>query len=377
MKRKITRLSLTLLCLMALVCAVLPAAASDYIAANYTAGNGRPYYLMVNRAMNTVTVYALDDDGYYTVPVKAMVCSVGRQGHATPLGTFSLGGRWPWLHMFDNSYGQYATQISGNILFHSVCYTKRDPSTLMSEEYNMLGGPASLGCVRLQTMDAKWIYDNCASGTKVTVYDGTNPGPLGKPDKLVAEITPALDNGWDPTDPREENPWNRLPYTDVAPGAWYYGDVRYVHEAGLLSGVDETTFAPNAPMTHGMMVQALYHMSGAQGGPGSSAALGWAGENHILEGLAFDPNARITRQELALMLYRYETRWLGRPARNLAPLSQFADGAIQDPQLREATSWAVGCGLLQGTAASTLRPTAYASRVQAAAMLHRYAALPR
>ena len=136
------------------------------------ASSGKPYYIMVNRAQSTVTVYELDEEGYYTVPVKAMVCSTGRKGHATPTGTFTIGGRWTWLHMIDDSYGQYATQIKGNILFHSVCYTEKDPSTLMTEEYNGLGAPASLGCVRLQTADAKWIYDNVARGTKVTIYDG-------------------------------------------------------------------------------------------------------------------------------------------------------------------------------------------------------------
>ena len=174
------------------------------------ASSGKPYYIMVNRAQSTVTVYELDGEGYYTVPVKAMVCSTGREGYATPTGTFTIGGRWTWVHMFDDSYGQYCTQIKGNILFHSVCYTEKDPSTLMTEEYNGLGAPASLGCVRLQTADAKWIYDNCARGTKVTIYDGGDPGPLGKPDKLVPHISEEQANGWDPTDPREENPWHAL-----------------------------------------------------------------------------------------------------------------------------------------------------------------------
>ena len=86
------------------------------------ASSGKPYYIMVNRAQSTVTVYELDGEGYYTVPVKAMVCSTGREGYATPTGTFTIGGRWTWVHMFDDSYGQYCTQIKGNILFHSVCY---------------------------------------------------------------------------------------------------------------------------------------------------------------------------------------------------------------------------------------------------------------
>ena len=173
--------------------------------------NGKPYYIMVNRAQSTVTVYELDERGYYTVPVKAMICSTGRKGHATPTGTYTIGGRWSWVHMLDNSYGQYCTQISGNILFHSVCYTKRDPSTLMTSEYNGLGAPASLGCVRLQTIDAKWIYDNCARGTKVTIYDDADsPGPLGKPTTLVGYISDTQANGWDPTDPRENNPWHKI-----------------------------------------------------------------------------------------------------------------------------------------------------------------------
>ena len=73
-----------------------------------------------------------------------------------------------------------------------------------------MGNAASLGCVRLQTVDAKWIYDNCAAGTLVTVYDSPNPGPLGKPDRFVDTITPELDNGWDPTDPDPNNPWKNL-----------------------------------------------------------------------------------------------------------------------------------------------------------------------
>ena len=117
-----------LLALLSAVLLTLPcvqtasASQGDYIAANHTRSNGRPYYIMVNRAQCTVTVYGLDSSGYYTVPVKAMICSVGRQGHATPIGTYAIGGKWQWVHMLDNSYGQYVSQISGNILFHSVCY---------------------------------------------------------------------------------------------------------------------------------------------------------------------------------------------------------------------------------------------------------------
>lgn len=198
------------LLLIILTLSLLGSGLQTALAASQVRSNGHPYYIMVNRTANTVTVYGLDENGYYTVPVKAMVCSVGRSGSITPRGSFSLGSRRAWCRMIDGTYGQYATQFYGNYLFHSVCYSAANPSTLLTYEYNMLGSPASLGCVRLQTADAKWIYDNCAAGTKVTVYDGASPGPLGKPDKAVGTITPAMDNGWDPTDPRENNPWRSV-----------------------------------------------------------------------------------------------------------------------------------------------------------------------
>lgn len=273
--KRITRLLPALLAAVLLLCCAAPAA----WAAGSMAGNGQPYYIMVNRAMNTVTVYGLDKDGYYTVPVKAMVCSVGRTGHATPTGTFTIGGRWSWVHMFDNSYGQYCTQIRGNILFHSVCYTKRSPSTLITEEYNGLGAPASLGCVRLQTVDAKWIYENCGRGTKVTIYDDAeNPGPLGKPDKLVEHISDEQANGWDPTDPREENPWHEL-------------------------------LAEKEPAVSSLLAaQVLYQLSGEEGLEDPADILAWAVERGLLGSGEEepDPAAPVTRQGLIDLLRALE-----------------------------------------------------------------------
>ncbi|MBO6054563.1 MAG: L,D-transpeptidase, partial [Oscillospiraceae bacterium] len=108
--------------------------AAETVKAAETRDNGCPYYIMVNRRMNTVTIYGLDEYGYYTVPVKAMACSTARWGYTTPLGTYSVTGlKNKWNYMVDGSYGQYAVQFYGNYLFHSVCYYKKDPSTLMTE----------------------------------------------------------------------------------------------------------------------------------------------------------------------------------------------------------------------------------------------------
>lgn len=191
--------------------AVSEVCAAETVAAVKTAYNGKsPYYIMVNRQMNTVTVYGVGDDGRYSVPVKAMVASCGRAGHETPTGTYSTpNSRYTWRLMVDGSYGQYASRITGSILFHSICYTSANKSKMISSEYDMLGGFASLGCVRLQTVDAKWIYDNCPTGTLVTIYDSSIAGALGKPQRAVESVSgmPAPYNTWDPTDPSDSNPW--------------------------------------------------------------------------------------------------------------------------------------------------------------------------
>ena len=178
-----------------------------------TTSNGKPYYIKVNYSANVVTVYSLDSNNNYTVPVKTMVCSTGR---ATPhSGKYKTSGRWRWIALFGGVYGQYSTRIVGNILFHSVPYLRNyDPASLEYWEYDKLGTSASAGCVRLSVIDAKWVYENIASGTIVEFYSSSNPGPLGKPSaKKISSNTEC--RNWDPTDPDSKNPWKNV--VDVTP----------------------------------------------------------------------------------------------------------------------------------------------------------------
>lgn len=169
--------------------------------------SGTKYRLEVNCDQNVVNVYEKDENGEYKNCVKVMLCSVG---FATPMsGTYSLKkyGGWEWKGLQGDVYGQYATQITGNILFHSVPYTEKyNNSSLEYWEYDKLGTPASLGCIRLTVKNAKWIYDNCAAGTKVYFYKDSNPGPLGKPSERKISGDSEV-NSWDPTDPNSDNPW--------------------------------------------------------------------------------------------------------------------------------------------------------------------------
>lgn len=160
----------------------------------------KPYYIKVNKQQNCVTVYGKDEKGYYTVPLRAMVCSVGAD---TPLGIFNTPEKYRWKLLMGDVWGQYSTRIVKGILFHSVWYYKMDATTLSATQYNKLGTTASHGCVRLTVEDAKWIYDNCPLGTTVEIYNGKDPGPLGKPEAIKL----LTGTGWDPTDPDVKNPY--------------------------------------------------------------------------------------------------------------------------------------------------------------------------
>ncbi len=166
----------------------------------------QPYLVAVNRIRNVVTVYGKGASGNYDTPVRSFICSVGS---ATPDGYFKTQERYRWHALWEDSFGQYATRITGHILFHSVPYeVNEDPSSLEYEEYNKLGTSASLGCVRMTVEDCKWIYENCPEGFVCVIFDDDlSNGPLGKPKAQEIDDSDVEKRGWDPTDPDPNNPW--------------------------------------------------------------------------------------------------------------------------------------------------------------------------
>ena len=175
--------------------------------------NKNPYYIKINRQLNVVMVYGLDENGAYTRLLKVFVCSTGKDGGSeTPTGIFSVADRYEALYLVGNVWGHYAVRIVGAIYFHSVPYfSKGAPwNNLEYEEYNKLGQGASAGCVRLSTADAEWIYTNIPYGTTVEIYNSSElPAGVIKPTPI--HIDPNSENrGWDPTDPDPNNPWRVL-----------------------------------------------------------------------------------------------------------------------------------------------------------------------
>lgn len=167
--------------------------------------NKTKYYIKINYTANVITVYEKDNDGKYTKPVKAIVCSTGK---ATPTsGVYRTSSKYRWHQLNGGVWGQYCTRITGHILFHSVPYSAKSPDTLKFGAYDKLGTKASAGCIRVTVADAIWLYSNCASGTQVEFYSSSNPGPLGKPTAKKVSSNVQCRN-WDPTDPDSNNPWH-------------------------------------------------------------------------------------------------------------------------------------------------------------------------
>lgn len=167
--------------------------------------NTSPYFIKVNYKANVVTIYTKDTNGNYTVPYKAMICSCGK--YTPTSGIYKTSDKYVWRPLINNVYGHYATRIVNKILFHSVPYTSPNNDALEYWEYDKLGQTASAGCIRLTVKDAKWIYNNCPSGTMVEFYADSTPGPLGKPTAQKISSNEECRN-WDPTDPKEGNPWH-------------------------------------------------------------------------------------------------------------------------------------------------------------------------
>ena len=178
----------------------------------------------------------------------------------------------------------------------------------------------------------------------------------------------------------------KLPFTDVKEGDWYYRAVRYAVQQGLFKGVTDTTFAPNSKLNRAMAVTILYRLAGepesteqvtftdVKEGAYYYKAVAWALENGITTGVdatRFAPNADVTREQMVTFLHRY-AEVSGQDVNRMASLSSFRDAGSVSNYAREAMAWAVGNGILQGMEQDLLAPQGTATRAQAAAILMRF-----
>ena len=287
-----------------------------------------------------------------------VVCTAGE----TPVETWSI------------TYVTDGGTINGE---YPTTYTKGTvtvlPTNVTKSGYTFLGWfTAASGGVQVKQIEAT------ETGEK-TFYarwqKNVLPPPPVTPGTPSAPVTPAK-----PAAPVG------LPFADVSGSDWFYNDVRYVYEKGIMDGTGADRFSPNAPLTRAMIVTILYRMAGSPSVSGSSdftdvaagkwfaKAVAWAAANGIVNGYGsglFGPNDPVTREQLAAILYRYAV-YGGMTAVTLEEnLGSFADTAQLSAYAIQAMNWAVGQGLINGSG-SNLVPKAQATRAQVAAIIHRY-----
>ena len=166
---------------------------------------------------------------------------------------------------------------------------------------------------------------------------------------------------------------------------WFYEDVAFAYENGLFAGTSDTTFSPNASMTRAMLVTVLYRLGGQPAVNGRSGfsdvqyngyyedAVTWAADNGIVNGTSttmFSPNANVTREQMAAILYRYAQHKKYNTAAS-SGLNGFTDHASVSGYAAASLEWAVAEKLVNGSAGK-LMPTGNATRAQVAAILHRF-----
>ena len=183
-----------------------------------------------------------------------------------------------------------------------------------------------------------------------------------------------------------EEKWNN-PYEDLSEKDWYYQAVEFVSKMGVFKGVTEKDFGPNVNMNRVMIVTVLNRLAGevkALNGELKfsdisseqyySNAVMWAVENGIINGVTeskFAPQNNITREQLVVMLYRYEKE-NGIVEEENVSLSDYDDNEMISDYARDAFGWAIKRGIITGRTNSILAPQGFATRAEVAMMIMRF-----
>lgn len=180
--------------------------------------------------------------------------------------------------------------------------------------------------------------------------------------------------------------YSKLPFSDVRIADWFYNDVKYVYEKGMMAGTAADVFAPNATTTRAMIVTILYRLEGSPAVTGTNAfvdvpagqwytdAVNWAAANQIVKGTSattFAPNDSITREQMAAILYRY-AQYKGYDVTKKADLFGYSDNGQVSAYAKDALAWANAAKLINGVTNTTLAPQGNATRAQVSAILHRF-----
>lgn len=202
----------------------------------------------------------------------------------------------------------------------------------------------------------------------VTAKDGSSVKLTWKDDNKYTFTMPGSQVSIQATFVKEDGQTVDLPFTDVTESDWYYNAVQFVYENGLMNGTSATTFAPNTSMSRAMIwtVLAAYEGKNTSGGATwYEAGQKWAMDNGISDGT--NPNGAITREQLAVMLWRYA----GSPETTKS-LNSYVDASSVSDWAVEALAWAVDNGIISGMGNDSLAPQGNATRAQVATIMMQF-----
>ena len=385
------------------------------ITVQYTSQNYEPVTLTINLVAKnrTAPTFILTAD-HDTLSGGGKVTLTLERGNlpddavVTVSGTDEAGNA---VTLTDNGNGTYSATLPNKTQTYTFTAVydgsqtiapKTDIATVKVQQRSSGGEPAkpSFPVKIAHSGDGKVTVDKsyASAGDKVTIT--VTPGRNGSVQRITVtdedgqrlKLTENRDGTYSFTMPNgSANVYARfsgsgLPFADVPSGSWYYDDIAYVYDAGLMNGLTATTFGPNLSTTRGMIVTILWRMENepaakhgcpfadVRRGSYYEQAIAWAAENGIVTGFdasTFAPDQAITREQLAAILFRFAA-YRGLDAVTLREnLSGFRDRAAISAYAVPALNWAVGEGLMQGTG-DKLEPTGSATRAQVAAMLRRF-----
>ena len=224
-----------------------------------------------------------------------------------------------------------------------------------------------------------------ASATAANAAPMVDQDTLEEACQLLAAGTPEPPTPVDPSGP--DTPWVN-PFTDVSENDWFFDAVKFVNERKLFVGTTETTFAPRMAMTRGMFVTVLGTLAGVDETAAEASTfedvnpnayyapyVAWAQKNGIVVGTSattFEPNAEITREQMAIIMYNY-AKYAGEDVSKTDPagLAAFADGASVSGWAQTEMAWAVNMQLMVGSDGK-LSPQNHASRAEVAEIVKNY-----
>ena len=200
----------------------------------------------------------------------------------------------------------------------------------------------------------------------------------------VQGAEPSPEPTTEPTAEPTEQPVKEFPFTDVKGGEWFYPDVYYVWDQGLMNGKSTDTFDPNGTTTRAEFAAVLYRLAGSPAVTAAQKAacpftdlaadwykdaVVWAYDAKVVNGVSantFAPNEKITREQLVAMLYRYSGET------GAADLSKIPDADTISDYAKSAVAWAVANGIVSGFPDGSFRPRGNATRAQMAAIIARF-----